>query len=209
MMIYVKFLMVAVSSYFLGSFNTAVVVSKTILKQDIRGQGSGNAGATNALRVMGKRLAALVAAGDILKGVIAVLLAGWIFYGTEQYTLARMVAAAFVVLGHVYPVFFGFKGGKGVATTAAIMLVVDWRVCLIALVIFVLIVVTTKISALGSMLGAASIPFSMWYLRPDDYITVGVSAAIALFVIFLHRENIKRMLSGTENKVYSRKKKGT
>lgn len=206
-MIYIKFIAVAVISYLLGSFNTAVVVSRTLLKEDIRGQGSGNAGASNALRIMGKRLAALVTAGDMLKGIAALLLAGWIFYGTEQYDMARMVAAAFVVIGHVYPVFFGFKGGKGVATTAAIALMIDWRVFLIALVIFAVIVIVTKVSALGSMLGAASIPIALWFFRPGDYVTVGVTAAISLFVIILHRDNIKRLLGGTENKVYSRKKK--
>jgi len=198
---------IALISYLLGSFNTAVVVSRALLKDDIRGHGSGNAGATNALRVMGKKLAALVAAGDILKGVIAVLIASWMFYDMEQYSLARMVAAAFVVLGHVYPVFFGFKGGKGVATTAAIILVVDWRVFLICAGIFIAVVLVTRISALGSMLGSAGIPLSMWYFKPDDHITIIVSAVIALFVIFLHKDNIKRLITGTENKVFSNKKK--
>lgn len=205
-MIYINLGIVAVISYLLGSFNTAVVVSKTLLKDDIRGHGSGNAGATNALRVMGKKLAALVAAGDILKGVIAVLIASWMFLDTEHYNLARMIAAAFVVLGHVYPVFFKFKGGKGVATTGAIILVLDWRVFLICAAIFFIITAATRISAIGSMLGVTSMPFSFWFFGKDP-ITISVSAAISLFVIFLHRENIKRMINGTENKVFSKKEK--
>ena len=190
----------AVSAYLLGSFNTAVVVSRGILRDDIRRHGSGNAGATNALRVMGRRLAAVVMVGDILKGVIAVLLAGWLMEGTAYGDLSRMLAAVFVVVGHVYPVFFGFKGGKGVATTAAIILVVDWRCFLIGMVLFLAAAAITRYSSLGSMLGVCSIPLSLWFFSADA-LTIGVSALLALFVVFLHRSNIRRLFKGEENRI--------
>lgn len=205
-MIFLKLAIAAVAAYLFGSFNTAVIVSRTFLHDDIRGHGSGNAGATNALRVMGKRLAALVMLGDVLKGVIAVLLGGWLLGGTEYYDLARMIAAVCVVIGHVYPIFFKFKGGKGVATTAAIILVFDWRCFLIGIAIFITIVVITRYSSLGSMLGVGSVPLSMYFFRPDDPLTIGVSVLLALFVVFLHRSNIKRLRSGTENKIGSKKR---
>ncbi|MCL1819829.1 MAG: glycerol-3-phosphate 1-O-acyltransferase PlsY [Oscillospiraceae bacterium] len=204
-MLFMNLAIVAIVSYLLGSFNTAVVISRTILKDDIRGHGSGNAGATNALRVMGKKLAALVAAGDILKGVIAILFAGWLFYGSEQFYFARILAAAFAIIGHVYPVFFGFKGGKGVATTGAMVLMLDWRAFLICATIFILTVAVTRLSSLGSMLGVISVPFSFWFFNYDA-VTITASAMIALFVVFLHRENIKRLFKGTENRVSFRSK---
>lgn len=196
----IKLAAASVAAYLFGSFNTAVVVSRSMLKDDIRQHGSGNAGATNALRVMGRRLAALVMAGDVLKGVIAVFFAGWLLNGTDYHDLARMLAAVFVVIGHVYPLFFGFKGGKGVATTAAIILVVDWRCFLIGAVIFLAAAFITRYSSLGSMLGIGSVPFSMWFFSVDT-LTIGVSALLALFVVFLHRSNIQRLLKGEENKI--------
>jgi glycerol-3-phosphate acyltransferase PlsY len=206
-MIYLlKLTAAAVTAYLLGSFNTAVVVSRSMLKDDIRQHGSGNAGATNALRVMGRRLAALVMVGDVLKGVLAILFAGWLLGGTEYYDLARMLAAVFVVIGHVYPLFFNFKGGKGVATTAAIMLVVDWRCFLVGAAIFLAVAFITRYSSLGSMLGVGSVPVAMWFFGVD-MLTIGVSALLALFVVFLHRSNIQRLIKGEENKISVGKRK--
>ncbi len=196
-----KLILAAVSAYLLGNFNTAIVVSSLILKDDIRNHGSGNGGFTNALRIYGKKWALVVGLGDTLKGILAVFVAGWLLHDTVYIAAAQMLALVFVVLGHVYPVFFGFKGGKGVLTTAAVLPFVDWRVFLIAIAIWVVIVLTTRYSSLGSILGAMSIPFSMWAFRPTEWLTIAVSGGIALMVVYLHRANIGRLWRGTESKM--------
>ena len=184
-----------VAAYLLGSINPAIIVSKVALNIDIREYGSGNAGSTNAIRVIGAKLASLVAVGDVLKGVLAVY-AGYFLIGQP----GKLIAAVFVVLGHMYPVYYKFKGGKGVATTAAIMMVVDWRAGLIALAIFAVIAVPTGYVSLGSMIASISLPVSLAFFYDMNPVYIVFSAIISFMIIGKHRQNIIRLCKKTESK---------
>lgn len=193
-MTFFDFLIIAASSYLLGSLSFAIIVCKLTLHKDIRNYGSGNAGLTNAYRTMGAGKTALVLLGDILKGVAAICI-GREFGGM----LGKIVAGIFVILGHVFPVFFGFRGGKGVLVGAVMLVLFDWRIFLVALVIFAVAVALTRWISLGSVLGAASFPASMWCFYQDKLLTV-IALCMAAAVIFMHRSNIKRIVAGKENK---------
>ena len=155
-----RYRIIAVITYLLGSISSGVIVSKLFMHDDLRHHGSGNTGATNAYRTMGAKLGLLVVAGDILKGVLAALIGRWIG-GAD----GGWIAFFFVILGHAYPVFFGFKGGKGVLTTAAVFGVIDWRILLILLAVFAAFAVTTRDVSLGCVCGAASVPIQMVFLH--------------------------------------------
>lgn len=193
-----------VVSYLLGSVNCSILVSRLFLRVDIRDYGSGNAGSTNAFRVMGKKWAVPVVSGDFLKGVLAVLFGQWLVAGTGEESLARLLAGLCVILGHIFPVYFNFRGGKGVMTTAAIIAVVDWRVFIIVLSVFAVTVLITRWVSLGSILGALGIPVGMYFFYQgqgrETLIHVLLSAVISLVVIIVHRENIGRILGGTERR---------
>lgn len=189
-----KYLILAVCGYLLGSFNTAIVVSRLTLGVDIRSYGSGNAGLTNSYRTMGPRKTGLVLCGDILKGLIAILLGGWLCG-----PIGKLIAGGFVILGHVFPVYFGFKGGKGVLVGATLLFLFDWRIFLIALAFFLASVLTTRWISLGSILGAASFPFSLYFFYKDINLSI-LGGVMSAAVIFLHRSNIGRILNGTESK---------
>ncbi|GHU60761.1 glycerol-3-phosphate acyltransferase [Clostridia bacterium] len=201
---WLRILATAVCSYLIGSLNFAIIVSKLAIKTDIRELGSGNAGSTNAYRTLGPRLAILVIAGDILKGLAAVAV-GLLIMGN----LGKIIAGAFAVLGHAFPAYFGFKGGKGVLTTASIMLMVDWRVALIAISVFVVLVVPTRYVSLGSMIAAACLPFiaSFFYFGTPEFIPyISVTTLFSGIIIFLHRANIVRLIQKRESKFsFSRK----
>jgi len=188
-----------VAAYLLGSLNFGIIVSRVFTGVDLRTKGSGNAGTTNALRVLGPKLALLVLLGDALKG----LLAAWIglcLCGAN----GTLLASACAFLGHVFPVFFKFKGGKGVLTTAAALSVFDWRVVATALLIFVAIVVLTRYVSLGSVLAAASIPLLFLAFR-DGTAAVLTGLVLGGSIIFLHRGNISRLLNGTERTISFKK----
>lgn len=203
-------LVIAVVSYLLGSLNFSIIISKLFLKKDIRNFGSGNAGSTNSLRVMGAGKTIFVILGDIIKAVVAINLtrlfvANFNFVDVE---LAMSISAAACILGHTYPVFFGFRGGKGVLTTAAVMACIDIRIFLIAITVFIVIVALTKYVSLGSIIAVWTLPvlFALFYgfnLETIEYFVLLV--LIAVFVTILHRSNIKRLLSGTENKLKFKK----
>lgn len=201
----------AIAGYLLGSINCAIIISHALKKDDIRNHGSGGAGMTNILRTYGKGMAAVTAIGDFLKAVLAILFARWLFQrlgvgGVD----AGYVAGLFVILGHVYPLYFKFRGGKGVITTLAIMLLVNPIVFLIIVVIFVPLVFITKIVSLSSVLGAIAFPiltYAVAVLRGEPAILNTVFAFIYTVVILvMHRGNIKRLLSGTEYKFGQKKK---
>ena len=201
----VRYAVVMILAYLLGSLNFSIIISKLTLKKDIRDFGSGNAGSTNSLRVMGMKKTLLVILGDILKGVAAVLLAKPIM-GASFGQLPEILASIFCVLGHTFPVFFGFRGGKGVLTTAAVVGCIDFRVCIIAVTLFVIIVAISKFVSLGSIIAVWSVPvlFALFYGKGGIfYICFGV--LLAAFVTFLHRANIKRLREGTENKLKFKK----
>ena len=201
----VRYAVIIVLAYLLGSLNFSIIISKLTLKKDIRDFGSGNAGSTNSLRVMGMKKTLLVILGDILKGVAAVLVAKPIM-GDSFGQAAEILASISCVLGHTFPVFFGFRGGKGVLTTAAVVGCIDFRVCIIAVALFVTIVAISKFVSLGSIIAVWSVPvlFALFYGQSGVvYIAFGV--LLAAFVTFLHRANIKRLRTGTENKLKFKK----
>lgn len=189
-----KLFIIAAISYLCGSFSSSVVVSKVFLHKDLRDYGSGNAGLTNSYRLMGGKLTLLVLLGDVLKAVIGVSIGGWLMG-----PLGRLIAGAFVMVGHMFPLFFGFRGGKGVLTGATMLLLFDWRVFLIAFSLFVLSVAITRWVSLGSILGALSFPITTYIFYHDVTMTI-LAALMGGAVIVAHHGNIGRILSGTERR---------
>ena len=192
---------VAVISYFFGCFNGAVIVSKYILRNDVRTHGSGNAGLTNAYRTMGAGKTLFVLLGDIAKGAVAVSI-GMLLAGP----VGKLVAGIFVILGHMFPLYFGFRGGKGVLVGAVMLALFDWRVFLIALALFLIAVIATRWISLGSILGAISFPITTFAFYRDPVLT-GMAFGMAAAVIFMHRSNIVRILQKNENKFSFKSKK--
>lgn len=182
--------------YLAGSVSTAIIVCRAMGLPDPRSAGSRNPGATNVLRFGGKKAAALTLAGDLLKGLLPVLLARWA--GLDQAGLALTALAAF--LGHLYPVFFGFEGGKGVATAFGAILGLSWSVALAALATWLLMAFTVRVSSLSALTAAALAPLYAWWLGlPGAYI-----AAVLVMVgllIWRHRSNIRNLLAGAEDKI--------
>ena len=195
------FAIIAVCAYLLGSLSFAIIVSKLTLGKDIRNYGSGNAGLTNAYRTMGAKKTLLVLLGDIAKGAAAVSI-GMLLAGP----VGKLTAGIFVILGHMFPLYFGFKGGKGVLVGAVMLAFFDWRVFGIAFLLFVLAVALTKWISLGSILGAISFPITTWAFYHDPILTA-MAAGMAAAVIFMHRSNIGRILRGEENKFSFKSKK--
>ncbi len=197
-----------VIAYLLGSVNTSIILS-SFQGKDIRKEGSGNAGATNTLRVMGKKAAIFVVIFDGLKGVLAVLAARLVCHllHIEGYfaDVSVYLSALGVMLGHIYPLYFGFKGGKGVMTTIAVILMLDWRIGLILLVGCVAIMLITKYVSLGSCIGAALFPVFVAIFHWGDVVFLVVAILIGALAIFKHRSNIKRLVSGTESKLSFKK----
>lgn len=189
-----QFVIIAISSYLLGSLSFAIIVSKITLGQDIRKYGSGNAGLTNAYRTMGARKTLLVLLGDIAKGAVAVAV-GALLVGP----IGKLVAGIFVILGHMFPLYFGFRGGKGVLVGATMLALFDWRIFLIAFALFIVAVVMTRWISLGSILGAISFPITT-YLFYGDTVLTAMAFGMSVGVLFMHRSNISRILQGTENK---------
>ena len=209
--------------YLLGSLNFGVMISRRRYQDDIRTHGSGNAGATNMLRTYGTKAAILTMAGDMLKAVVAVGL-GYLIIGvnaqiTENGMTYRMVdqfgaaiAGLFVMIGHMFPVFFKFKGGKGVSTSAMVILMISPISFVICLLIFVIIVVGTRFVSLGSVMGLIFYPiilnaFSRINDPPRNSTACMISVLMAVLVVFMHRENLKRLMAGTESKISFKKSK--
>ena len=206
------YIIVAILAYCLGSISFSVLISKKLAGFDVREKGSKNAGSTNVLRTVGKKAAALTLICDILKGVVAVLIAlllGNIVEGTDKALLVQIAALfAVVVLGHTFPVFFKFKGGKGVATALGVLFVINWQIALICLVFALLLMVITKMVSVGSLAAAILFPVLTIFIH-DNYIAEGsylvFGILMAAFVIYNHRTNIKRLATGTENKISFKK----
>jgi glycerol-3-phosphate acyltransferase PlsY len=205
---------VAAIAYLLGSLNCAIIVSRLHAKDDVRSYGSGNAGMTNMLRTYGKGPAILTAAGDFAKSVAAVLLGRLIFRltGLDQSVPldAGYIAGLFALVGHLFPLYFGFKGGKGVITTLGVIFLTDPVVFLIIAAVFIPLVFITRIVSICSILGAAAYPLLTWGFhilqsREPLYDTI-FAAVVAAIVIFMHRANIVRLLNGTENRFGGKKK---
>ncbi|MBQ4150889.1 MAG: glycerol-3-phosphate 1-O-acyltransferase PlsY [Clostridia bacterium] len=197
--------------YLLGSVNFALVISKRIYKDDIRNHGSGNAGMTNMLRTYGKGAAVGTLLFDMLKAVISVN-AGYLIY--PHFGIGPYTAGLFCIIGHMFPVFFKFKGGKGVATLAAMILSLDVGCFFFLFLVFVCIVATTKYVSLGSVVCCMLYPILTYRLAKAGLSGWGlgfpvlISFLVAALVIFMHRENIKRIINHTENKIsFSKKNK--
>lgn len=200
------YILIGVISYCLGSISFSVIFSKKMAGFDVREKGSGNAGSTNVLRTVGKKAAALTLICDILKGIVAVLLAYAFSHIVEDANGALMVqiAGVMVVIGHTFPLFFKFKGGKGVATSIGIIMLINYQIGLICLIFALLVIILTKTVSIGSIMAAILFPVLTLllhenYLIEGNYIIFGI--LLALIVIFNHRANIKRIMNGEENKL--------
>ncbi len=199
-------------AYLIGSINFSVILSKKMAGFDVREKGSGNAGTTNMLRSVGKKAAALTLICDILKGVVAILIAmfiGWAFK-VENQSLLVQIAGIAVVLGHTFPIFFGFKGGKGVATSLGILIMSNWQIGLICLVFGVLLIALTRMVSVGSCAAAVLFPVLTLFITDNYIVSQGsgyliYSIILAVIVLFNHRSNIKRIMTGKENKISFKK----
>lgn len=190
-------------AYLLGSVPTAVWYGKTFHNIDVREHGSGNAGATNTLRVLGNKAGFIVLFIDMLKGFIATNLVYFTEYSKadSQFFKVQMVLGVVAVIGHVFPLFANFRGGKGIATIVGLAIALDYRIALICTVLFIIIVWGTKYISVGSMSGAvAAAMLSFYFYGTDQPIVNGFFIALSLMVIYTHRANIKRLMAGNENK---------
>ena len=219
------------AAYLISSVNTSIIVTSIVIHKDIRNEGSGNAGFTNVLRSVGKGPAIITFIGDFLKGVISVLIPYFLTFGWDGIELQQerqmlmYLAGLFAVVGHMFPLYYHFKGGKGVVTTASVMLMTDWRVLVIALVIFGVFFVLTKTISKCSLVCAGTYPFVGSCLRlldsSADFPTLApiantspvligfifaVTFIIALMIIIKHKDNIRRILDGTEKKITPKRK---
>lgn len=188
-------------SYLLGCFNGSVMTSHFIIRDDVRQHGSGNAGLTNFYRTYGARYALCVIVCDMGKTVLACLIGGYLMHWVAgDWTLGLLIAGIGCELGHMFPVFFGLRGGKGILSGGVLVLLLDWRVALIAWGLFAVLWLTTRYVSLGSIAATASMPVSVFLLMGHNWLYTVLSAAIAALVIWCHRGNIQRLLSGTEKK---------
>ena len=198
---------VAVAAYLLGCVNGSILVSECLFRDDIRTHGSGNAGLTNFYRTFGIKGVVGVLACDILKAVFAAALGGFLFgHFLGLPMIGKLVATIFVLLGHMYPVTFGFRGGKGVLSGVSALMVIDWRVALIALGVFFVVVLLTRYVSLGSVCAAPTLLICLWLFYHDVTIEC-LGAVSAGLMVFAHRGNIRRLLNGTESK-FSLHRKG-
>ena len=202
----VECIVIAIIAYLIGSINFSVILSKKMAGFDVREKGSGNAGTTNMLRSVGKKAAAITLVCDILKGVVAILLAMLIgkMVNSIDTSLLVQIAGVAVILGHTFPIFFKFKGGKGVATSLGVLIMSNWQIGLICLVFALILIILTQMVSVGSIAAAILYPVLTLFI-PQNYIVPGnyliYSIILAVFIVFNHRENVKRLLNGTENKI--------
>lgn len=201
----------AVVAYFCGCFNGAVIVSKYILRDDIRNHGSGNAGLTNFYRTFGGVLTLVVILTDVLKAVVAIRVGMVIarqggFDSAFYILLAKYWAGLFCLLGHMFPCMFHFKGGKGILSGGTVAIMIDWRLALLVWGAFIILVLLTRYVSLGSCAAGALFPVGTWIFFGEPELVV-LGAIIGGGLVFMHRGNIARLLAGTESKFSLRKKK--
>ena len=204
-----SYIIVAIIAYAIGSINFSVIISKKMAGFDVREKGSGNAGTTNMLRSVGKKAAAVTLLCDILKGVISILIAllvGNIAKNVDKAVLVQ-IAGILVVVGHTFPIFFEFKGGKGVATSLGVIMMINWQIGLICLVFAIAIMAFSKMVSMGSVGAAILFPILTLFINTNFIVQESgmkyfvFSVMLAAMVIFNHRANIKRIANGTENKL--------
>ena len=198
---HLDYLYAAVAAYLCGCFNGALFTSRLFFHDDVRTHGSGNAGLTNFYRTYGARYALCVIVCDMGKTVLACLIGGYLMHWVAgDWTLGLLIAGIGCELGHMFPVFFGLRGGKGILSGGVLVLLLDWRVALIAWGLFAVLWLTTRYVSLGSIAATASMPVSVFLLMGHNWLYTVLSAAIAALVIWCHRGNIQRLLTGTEKK---------
>ena len=193
----ISILIVIVAGYLLGSISTGVVLSRLFAKTDIRSQGSGNAGTTNMLRVLGRKMALFTFIGDMLKGIIAVFIGKWLIGGE----LGGLLGVVGALLGHYYPLYFGFKGGKGIATSFGSLLFVFPVQALLAFAVFLILVALTHYVSVGSVAAAITLPLLIVITRFQEPTLWIITVCIGASVVWRHRANIKRLMNHTENKL--------
>lgn len=207
----VNWFLSAAVAYLLGSLSFGVILSKSKYKKDIRDYGSHNAGMTNTLRTFGKGAAAFVFLFDALKGVAAVLLAKYLLCGAQNSVLCAYIAAFFVVVGHMFPVYFGFKGGKGAATALGATTALQPLTFPLVMLPFFVVVLTTKMVSLASIISGALLPvvtFCIYHFKGEPtLVPTAFTALLAVLIIFMHRSNICRIVKGEERKIGSDKVK--
>ncbi|GHV46798.1 glycerol-3-phosphate acyltransferase [Clostridia bacterium] len=199
-------------AYFISSLNSAIIVTKIAAGKDIRQLGSHNAGLTNTLRCVGKKAAAVVLFGDAAKGVLSVFAVkgvwllwfgldfGSLYNLNQNFSWLFFLAGTAACLGHTFPLYYRFKGGKGILVTCAALYATDWRIASASLAVFILIVIFTRYVSLGSVIAAATIPAGTWVFT-GNVISTCISAVTAAILIIMHRANIKRLITHTENKL--------
>ena len=194
-------LLVMLLSYFFGCFNGSFMVSHFIIRDDVRKHGSGNAGLTNFYRTYGAKYALLVIACDMGKTVAACLLGSFFFrcLGWDG-TLGTLLAGLGCELGHIFPVFYGFRGGKGILSGGTLVLLLNWRVAAVAWALFLLLWLTTRYVSLASITATCSAPITVYFVYGHNWLYTGLCLAGAALVVWCHRENIQRLLHGTEKK---------
>ena len=202
------YIIVTLIAYLLGSISFSVIISKKMAGFDVREKGSGNAGTTNVLRTVGKKASIITLICDVLKGVVSILVAfivGLIIKEGIDKALLVQLAGIAVILGHTFPIFFGFKGGKGIATALGVLMMTNWNIGLICLVFALVLMILTKMVSLGSITAAILFPVLIIFMPKNAYLVEGnyivYSILLAVLVVFNHRTNVKRLLSGTENKI--------
>src|SRR4030065_2470660 len=214
---------IVILSYLIGSVPNSIIISKAVSGIDIRNHGSGNAGGTNVMRVLGWKYGMVVIFLDALKGAIAVVIISRLFYGPlpfenvspfDDFTLVQIIAGLSAVIGHIWTVFAGFKGGKGIATALGMLLMIVTVDMLIAIGVFILVVTFSRYISLGSLAGAVAVPLALIVREnvfnvdiPNYNTLLPFLIFVALLVIFTHRKNVVRLLNGNENKINFSKKK--
>lgn len=203
------YILMAVIAYLIGSISFSVIISKKMAGFDVREKGSGNAGTTNMLRSVGKKAAVITLLCDILKGVVSIgiaLIAGNIVKNVDKAVLVQ-IAGILVVVGHTFPIFFEFKGGKGVATSLGVIMMINWKIGLICLVFALVIMAFSRMVSMGSVGAAILFPVLTLFINTNFIVEASgmkyfiFSVILAAMVIFNHRANIKRIANGTENKL--------
>ena len=207
------YIIIAIIAYLVGSINFSVIISKRMAGFDVREKGSGNAGTTNMLRSIGVKAAVITLLCDILKGVVVILIAiliGNIVDGLDDALLVQL-AGIVVIIGHTFPIFFGFKGGKGIATSLGVLLMINWQIGLICLVFALILMAITRMVSVGSIAAAILFPVLVVFIGQNYIVPVNnwsyliFSIIIAILVLFNHRENLKRIFTGKENKISFKK----
>lgn len=216
----IPFIFSALASYLLGSISFSIIFTRLFKGDDVRHYGSGNAGTTNVLRAAGKLPALFTLICDFSKAVVAIVFSQYIFslYPVAHIngTMIKFIAGIFCILGHIYPLYFGFKGGKGVLTAAALVLLIDWRVFVVGVSVFAVVLAISRYVSLSSLTAAASLPVITMFFQIVDWkrgrlaggnavVIIATNTILAAFIgavlFFKHSSNIRRLLNGTESKI--------